>query len=479
MALVLRASSPSGDASVVQLRDRIASLMPFRDQPKSGFLPRPWIRHVTGPFHEYPSSRVYIGFGMSDCQGRPSQWANPYFFLNHDSISSYNLFSEYLKARADLKEWLYPLRNVEMICDCDRDEYCHGNLLIQAFSDVYDHDPGDECLDIRMDAMNAACVMEGLDEDDDEDVDIAPAPKFNPDIEAINETVRSGAARLHEERPSWLPSWLRLIMIIRSAPYPVFWEMFAGKAGLTREFLRQGWPCGPPVDIVYNPDFDLLNPLFLSIVLGLIFERLVRVLHLGPPCSSFSMAVNRFKTYAMRSSDRPEGFDDLPPHREEKVRLGNALAEVSARLAEAQEKAGSYWILEQPATSLMWLFAPIAASIAQITIFLVVIDVCMFGAPWRKPTTLASNFEGITRLHRKCDGRHNHISLQGNAPCGKRWAAVASPYWPEFARVWVAICLVFFVWAKCPGPPLVFSGFSSVPARVDVHAVLEEMDLMT
>ena len=380
MALVLRASSPSGDASVVQLRDRIASLMPFRDQPKSGFLPRPWIRHVTGPFHEYPSSRVYIGFGMSDCQGRPSQWANPYFFLNHDSISSYNLFSEYLKARADLKEWLYPLRNVEMICDCDRDEYCHGNLLIQAFSEVYDHDPEDECLDLRMDAMSAACVLEGFDEDDDEDIDISPAPKFNPDIEAINETVRSGAARLHEERPSWLPSWLRLIMIIRSAPYPVFWEMFAGKAGLTREFLRQGWPCGPPVDIVYNPDFDLLNPLFLSIVLGLIFERLVRVLHLGPPCSSFSMAVNRFKTYAMRSSDRPEGFDDLPPHREEKVRLGNALAEVSARLAEAQEKAGNYWILEQLATSLMWLFAPIAALIAKVTICLAVIDVCMFGA---------------------------------------------------------------------------------------------------
>lgn len=104
---------------------------------------------------------------------------------------------------------------------------------------------------------------------------------------------------------------------------------------------------------MYNPDFDLLNPMFLSVALGLIFERLVRILHLGPRCSSFSMACNRFRRYAMRSTYEPQGFEGLPPHREAKVRLGNALAEVAARLADGQEKAGYFWTLEQPATSLM------------------------------------------------------------------------------------------------------------------------------
>lgn len=66
---------------------------------------------------------------------------------------------------------------------------------------------------------------------------------------------------------------------------------------------------------MYNPDFDLMNPFFLAIVLGIIFERLIRVLHLGPPCISFSMACNRFKRYAMRSSREPGGFANLPPHR--------------------------------------------------------------------------------------------------------------------------------------------------------------------
>ena len=127
--------------------------------------------------------------------------------------------------------------------------------------------------------MSVACVMEGFDEDDEDDIvgaaeddEVLPAPKFNVQIEAVNETIRSDAANIHEERPNCLPSWASFIAMIRGAIYPVFWEMFAGKAGLTREFLRQGWPCGPPVDIVYNPDFDLLNPFFLAIVLGLIYE---------------------------------------------------------------------------------------------------------------------------------------------------------------------------------------------------------------
>ena len=55
----------------------------------------------------------------------------------------------------------------------------------------------------------------------------------------------------------------------------------------------------------------LTNPLFMTIVLGLIAERCIRVLHLGPPCSSFSMACNRFKMYAMRSREEPQGFQNI------------------------------------------------------------------------------------------------------------------------------------------------------------------------
>ena len=49
-----------------------------------------------------------------------------------------------------------------------------------------------------------------------------PAPKLNVQIEAINETIRGGAANIHEERPNWLPSWVALIAMTRGAIYLVF-----------------------------------------------------------------------------------------------------------------------------------------------------------------------------------------------------------------------------------------------------------------
>lgn len=81
--------------------------------------------------------------------------------------------------------------------------------------------------------MRRACLMGGFDKyDEDAKDDVAFAPKFNASIEAINETARSGPAEFHEERPSWLPSGLRLMLIIRAAACPLLWETFADMARL-------------------------------------------------------------------------------------------------------------------------------------------------------------------------------------------------------------------------------------------------------
>ena len=108
----------------------------------------------------------------------------------------------------------------------------HGHALIDQFAEVFCK-PVDEEGD-KFNAWSAECVLEGFDEDNDsegqvEDSEVPPPPKLLPDIEAINETVRSNAASPHGERPAWLPSWLRLVWIIWRAMAPVFWEMFSGK----------------------------------------------------------------------------------------------------------------------------------------------------------------------------------------------------------------------------------------------------------
>ena len=71
---------------------------------------------------------------------------------------------------------------------------------------------------------------------------------------------------------------------------------------------------------------------------------------------------------------------------------------------------------------------------------------------------------------------HKHISLQGNAPWGRSWTAVASPYWPEFAREWVRACAPLYCEVFDKLPPLHFAGFASVSPELTIEQVLDEMD---
>ena len=104
------------------------------------------------------------------------------------------------------------------------------------------------------------------------------------EISQIDETRRGtfNALKYGKERPGWPASWLSLVMSVRLLGAMCFWEIFSGVASLTSAFSNAGWSVAPPIDILYCPEFDLLNPLFLGLCLGLIFERRIRMLHVGP-----------------------------------------------------------------------------------------------------------------------------------------------------------------------------------------------------
>ena len=124
-------------------------------------------------------------------------------------------------------------------------------------------------------------------------------------------SVRGGTSFLGASRPEWPAAWLLLITVVRAAAAPLFWEVFSGLAGLSTAFSDGGWGLAPPIDILHEAAFDLLNPMFMAIVVGLILERKIRLLHLGPPCSSFSMACNRFIATALRSAEFVYGLPGL------------------------------------------------------------------------------------------------------------------------------------------------------------------------
>ena len=174
--------------------------------------------------------------------------------------------------------------------------------------------------------------------------------------------------------------------------------------------------------------------------LGLIFERRIRLLHLGPPCSTFSMACNRFHQCRLRSHQHPAGLPTLNKIQRIKTTEGNGLADVAAELAVAQTRIKEEATFEQPASSLMLVYEPVKKLAAEVLTVSVSVDVCMFGAPWIKPTKLLASFPQIKGLKRVCDHSHVHIGLQGKAPCGENWTVLASPYWPKFAQEWVRTC---------------------------------------
>ena len=122
----------------------------------------PLLRHVSTDFHSYPTPFLYIGTGRSDIQGRPSQWCNPYLFLDFDHDNACALFKRYLNSRADLVAYLTPLGGSVMICDCDRGAYCHGHVLIETFTSEIVSMNAEEVEQDKLDAMSVACVMEGV-----------------------------------------------------------------------------------------------------------------------------------------------------------------------------------------------------------------------------------------------------------------------------------------------------------------------------
>ena len=456
MALVLLCTVPSGDPEIVRVRNTISSRLRLPRMKTSRSL-RPAVVHSDRPVGQDASRLIYVGCGRNDPQSRPSPFFNPFFFLHQSDAIANDLFRSWLAVRMDLEFFLQPLLGMTLLCDCNRGLGCHVHTLLRVMDRIFP--PPGACsphfgfADIVRDVVPSPILQLGVvdthgdadlfDSDDSgHDGQVSSAWSRPDEIAKIDETRRGTFTSLKfgRERPTWPKSWLALISSIRMLGMLCFWEIFAGAAGLTSAFANAGWPIAPPIDIFFCAEFGLLNPLFLGVCLGIIFGRRIRLLHVGPPCSSFSMACNGCMSTRMRSAKFPGGLPELSDVRRDRVTLGNALAEVAVKLCQAQSLAGGLWTWEQPWSSLMWIYHPVQAFLLKYREGMAYVDVCAFGAPWKMPTGLAANFHAIEELFRLCTCMKPHTILRGPGPGGKAWTAIASPYWPAFAAEWAVVC---------------------------------------
>ena len=101
---------------------------------------------------------------------------------------------------------------------------------------------------------------------------------------------------------------------------------------------------------------------------------------------------------------------------EAKDRLGVLFALFSAELIETCLKHNTFFALENPQTSRLWSFPPMARALSDPRVKQVMFHACTFGAATKKPTTFAGTLPGLNELTRFCPGisaEHTHDRLSG------------------------------------------------------------------
>ena len=72
---------------------------------------------------------------------------------------------------------------------------------------------------------------------------------------------------------------------------------------------------------------------------GILASHLTDLLHIAPPCPSFSDILNMSVATRVRTTEHPAGIPGLMGVQAEKVRLGNALVDTAAVFVGVQHKA--------------------------------------------------------------------------------------------------------------------------------------------
>jgi hypothetical protein len=187
----------------------------------------------------------------------------------------------------------------------------------------------------------------------------------------------------------WPDEWGVMVEDIRAAGVGLFWELFSGSGELTKSFCEAGWTCGPPLDAALCSSFNLLNPLFLSVCVGVILEGRILLVSLDPP-----------------RGPQP---------------LASAICDASTAIAKAAVRSGNHAIRFSPTAvnsgSLLGL-SPTLPYSAQL-------DTCRFGTPWLRRVTACSSFVGVETL--ACSCRHDHAHSE------PKLSYLTHCFWPGLA----------------------------------------------
>ena len=262
----------------------------------------PTVSHDAYSYKNPDAETVSVGWGT--CASSLSPWPCPFLPAAYSADKARQFF----RCRADFELWQVRLCGKSLLCNCRCDPRgCWANLLQNEFGIVFldfitgwstfTYDVDDEGLDVQPE-ISMESHARGRDEIGSGSIASSTSTSssrldaWKPRLKGDSSFDDRNCAPTIPTAVPWPDAWFELVKTVRGLEHLPFWEIFAGMAALTQAFRTIGIRCVPPLDVIYSPEFNVLNPQFLAVVVGILASHLVDLAHVAPPCASFSAILN-------------------------------------------------------------------------------------------------------------------------------------------------------------------------------------------
>ena len=187
-----------------------------------------------------------------------------------------------------------------------------------------------------------------------------------------------------------------------------FVEVFAGSAVISSGLRSLGFR-GASLDLRTSAHHDVLTPSGVLLLLQqVLLLRPGGILWRAPPCSTW-VFMSRGSTG--RSMEQPWGNAQSPY-----ILSQDALVDRLVLALEVATARGAWWIVEQPATTLMWEYPSMRACLSRHGLAPVRLDMGAYGGGSQKPTHLVGTAPYLGQLARRCSAADvEHLRVHGVA----------------------------------------------------------------
>ena len=199
-------------------------------------------------------------------------------------------------------------------------------------------------------------------------------------------------------------------------------EIFSGCARLTGALRGLGLPCVFPIDARAGRMFDITDRAVEQVIRKWITSGKIGYIHFGTPCTRWSIARRARTLDSARSL------------------VGLQCAQFTLRMLRLCTQFGVRWSVENPVSSGLFRWSPLASFLQSHPHHRVVYHNCRFGAPYKKSTCIVTDIPGLLNLGKLCRGDHTHIPLNGRVETFGRelaWVtSLAGQYPPALCWQW-------------------------------------------